>query len=115
MSIELKIKDRTDVKFPIIIENTEGNKIYEQDLYGNWYEWTYDNNNKCLTYKDSKGLWYEYTYDENNNILTYKDSFDCYEIKGQRVTKEEFESFVIPEYTMEELVAKLGYSFKIKK
>ena len=94
MSIELKIKDRTDVKFPIIIENTEGNKIYEQDLYGNWYE---------------------YTYDENNNILTYKDSFDCYEIKGQGVTKEEFESFVIPEYTMEELVAKLGYSFKIKK
>ena len=121
-----KIEQMLDLIEERLDSQTEGEKVtnfcksFYEDVKlsesGNvLYEWTYDNNNKCLTYKDSKGLWYEYTYDENNNILTYKDSFDCYEIKGQGVTKEEFESFVIPEYTMEELVAKLGYSFKIKK
>ncbi len=53
-------------------------------------------------YKDSKGYSYEYTYDSNGNELTYKDS--------NGVTR----GFDVPEYTMEELVEKLG-NFKIKK
>jgi len=52
--------------------------------------------------KDLYGFIYEYTYDSNGNQLTYKDSTG--------VTL----GFDVPEYTMEELVEKLG-NFKIKK
>ena len=51
---------------------------------------------------DSNGYWYEYTYDSDGNELTYKDS--------NGYTR----GFDIPEYTMEQLVEKLG-NFKIKK
>lgn len=52
--------------------------------------------------KDSDGFSYECTYDSNGNKLTYKNS--------NGVTR----GFDIPEYTMEQLVEKLG-NFKIKK
>lgn len=52
--------------------------------------------------KNSRGTSYEYTYDSNGNPLTFENS------KGKT------RCFNIPEYTMEELVAKLG-NFKIKK
>ena len=137
MKIEIKITDTTNVKFPIVIKDNRGNEIYKQDSNGYWCESTYDDNNNkltfknsdgywCestyddngngLTYKNSYGDWWESTYDNNNNELTYKTSFGYYKIKGKQVTKKEYEAFVnpIPEYTMEELVAKLG-NFKIKK
>jgi hypothetical protein len=53
-------------------------------------------------YKGSDAYSYERTYDLNGNELTYKNS--------NGVTQ----GFDIPEYTMEELVKKLG-NFKIKK
>jgi len=52
--------------------------------------------------KDSDGYIYEYTYDSNGKVLTYKNS------------KGETRGFDVPEYTMEELVKKIG-NFKIKK
>ncbi len=55
-----------------------------------------------LTFKDSGGEWYEYTFDSNGEISTYKDS--------DGVTR----GFDTPEYTMEELVNKLG-KFKLVK
>jgi len=60
---------------------------------------------------------YECTYDEKGNELTYKNSYGYYGIKEKQVTKEEYEAFIngIPEYTMEELINKLGHNFKIKK
>ena len=73
MSIELKITDRTDVKFPIIIKDTNGNEIYKQ----------YEN-----------GIWVERTFDDNNNELTWKDSNGCHYIKGEYATKEKFEAFI---------------------
>ena len=51
---------------------------------------------------ESNGNWYEYTRDSNGKELTYKDS--------NGITR----GFDIPEYTMEQLVEKLG-NFKIKK
>ena len=66
------------------------------------YERTCDSNGNVLTFKDSNGYSSEYTYDLNGNELTYKDSTGF--TRG----------FDIPEYTMEELVEKLG-NFKIKK
>jgi YD repeat-containing protein len=86
-----------------------------KDSDGDWCERTYNDNGNLLTHKHSNGFWYEYTYDDNGNRLTYKNSKGYYRIKGKDVTKEEFEVFPnAPEYTMEELTAKLG-NFKIKK
>ena len=53
-------------------------------------------------YKNSNGYSCERIYDSSGNELTFKDS--------DGVTR----GFDIPEYTMEELVEKLG-NFKIKK
>jgi YD repeat-containing protein len=81
-----------------------GKRVYEFYKESNGYstEYTYDSNGKTLTFKDSRGFSSEYTRDSNGNELTYKDS--------NGVTR----GFNIPEYTMEELVEKLG-NFKIKK
>ena len=115
MNIELKITDTTDVAFPIVIKDNRGNEIYKQFKDGSWWErtyddnrnqltyknsdgyWTektYDNNGNKLTYKDSDGDWTEYTYDDNGNKLTYKYSDGYYEIKGKKVTKDEYDSFL---------------------
>ncbi len=84
--------------------NKEGKLLYEfcKDSNGFSFEYTRDSNGKELTYKDSNGFSNEYTYDSNGNELTYKDS------NGVKL------GFDIPEYTMEQLVEKLG-NFKIKK
>ena len=84
--------------------NENGVKVYEyfKDSNGFSYEYTYDSNGKVLTYKDSNGNGCEYTYDSYGNELTYKD------LNGVR------RGFDIPEYTMEELIAKIG-KFKIIK
>jgi len=83
--------------------NKEGVIVYKfyKTSEGHWYEQTYDSKGSPLTYKDSNGYSHEYTRDSNGNELTYKDS--------DGVTR----GFDIPEYTMEQLVEKLG-NFKIK-
>ena len=84
--------------------NKEGKLLYEFCKDSNGYSWetTYDSSGKELTFKDSDGYSSEYTRDSNGNELTYKNS--------NGVTR----GFDIPEYTMEQLVKKLG-NFKIKK
>ena len=84
--------------------NKNGIRVYEyyKDSYGYSYEFARDSNGKVLTYKNSDGFSYEATYDLNGNELTFKNS--------DGVSR----GFDIPEYTMEELVNKLG-NFKIKK
>jgi YD repeat-containing protein len=114
MKIEINT-DLENVAFPIIIKDKKGNEIYCQWENGTWFEYTYDEKGNVLTYKDSDGYWYEITYDDNGNELTFKNSNDAYKIKGFSVTKREFEAFVnTPEYTMEELVSKIG-NFRLKK
>jgi hypothetical protein len=83
--------------------NKEGELVYEfKQLGEGWSETTYDEKGNQLTFKNSKGFWSEYTYDENGDELTFKNSHGV------------SRGFDIPEYTMEELVKKLG-NFKIKK
>jgi len=82
--------------------DSNGKELTFKDSNGFSYEYTYDLKGNELIYKNSKGTWYEYTRDSNGNELTFKNS------KG--VSR----GFDIPEYTMEELVSKLG-NFKIKK
>jgi hypothetical protein len=95
-----------------ILGKTENLSLFDKDgrllynfgkgLYAYSYETTYDINGNTLTYKDSNGYSYESTYDSNGNELTYKNSYGL--TRG----------FDIPEYTMEELIEKIG-NFKIKK
>jgi YD repeat-containing protein len=82
----------------------DGRRVYcfNKKFNGYSYQYTYDSNGKTLTFKDSRGFSSEYTRDSNGKELTYKDS--------NGVSR----GFDIPEYTMEELVEKLG-NFKIKK
>ena len=105
--------------------NEQGKKVYEYNTNSNgyWYEKTYDEKGKELTFKDSNGYWSEYTHDENGNVLTYKDSDGywseyTYDEKGNELTYKNSagvkRGFDIPEYTMEELVNKLG-NFKLIK
>jgi YD repeat-containing protein len=105
--------------------NQQGKKVYQyyKGSYGCWYECTYDDNGNELTYKDSDGAWAEYTYDEKGNTLTYKGSDGAwaeytYDENGYLLTYKDSRGvkrgFGIPEYTMEELVRKLG-NFKLIK
>ena len=55
-----------------------------------------------LTYRDSNGYSWEKTYDNNGSELTFKDS------DGKE------RGFDIPEFTMEQLVEKVG-NFKLIK
>ncbi len=84
--------------------NKEGKMVYDfyKNSDGYSYEQTYDSNGRLLTHKNSNGYSSEYTYDSNGNELTFKNS------------NGETRGFDIPEYTMEQLVEKLG-NFKIKK
>jgi YD repeat-containing protein len=105
--------------------NKEGQRVYRycKDIEGLSYESTYDERGNKLTYKSSSGLSYESTYDERGNQLTYKSSSglsweSTYDEQGNELTykdsKGDTRGVNIPEFTMEELVAKLG-NFKIKK
>ena len=85
--------------------NKEGAKVY--DFYTlsdgrNYYEHTYDKNGMILTIKNSPGYWSKYARDDEGNELTYESSCG---------TKRGFET---QEYTMEQLVKKLG-NFKLIK
>ena len=82
--------------------NENGNELTYKDSKGYWYERTFDEKGYELTYKNSDSYWYERTYDEKGNVLTFKDS------DGINT------GFDIPEYTMENLVEKLG-NFKLIK
>ena len=77
---QLKIK-----KFPFIIKDDKGNKIYIED---------------------SIGYWMKREYDALSNQVYYEDSIG-------RIVDSRLKP--VPEYTMEELVDKLGHNFKIKK
>ncbi len=100
-----------------------GNTLTFKNSDGSSYEYTYDENGNELTYKDSYGFSYEYTYDEFGNTLTYKDSngysFEkTYDGNGNELTYKDSKGvsrgFDIPEFTMEQLVEKLG-NFKLIK
>jgi hypothetical protein len=83
----------------------DGNRVYKFYAYsdGGWYKRTYDSNETELTFENSDGIWHKSTYDSDGNQLTYEDS------DGVK------RGFDIPEFTMEQLVEKIGYNFKIIK
>ena len=98
------MKNALGKKENLNLYNDNGVLVYEFYTHskGFWYKRTFDDKGDELTFKNSDGDWSKFTYDDNGNQLTYEDS--------DGVSR----CFDIPEYTMEELTAKLG-NFKIKK
>ena len=105
--------------------NKEGGKVYRFCKYPNGYSYerTCDSNGNVLTFKDSNGFSYETTYDSNGKELTFKNSDGysseyTYDSNGNELTYKNSNGYTrgsnTPEYTMEELVERLG-NFKIKK
>jgi len=57
-------------------------------------EKTFDENGYLLTYEDSNGYSCKYTIDKNGEVTAFEDSDDFYKVKGEKVSKEEYESFI---------------------
>jgi hypothetical protein len=65
-----------------------------------------DKNNNEIYFENSNGYWWKQEFDENNNQIYYENLNGTITVNRPKST---------PEFTMEELTAKLGYNFKIKK
>ncbi len=65
-----------------------------------------DKNNNEIYWENSDGFWVKREFNQSNNQIYYENSDGTIIDNRPKST---------PEYTMEELVAKLGYEFKIKK
>ena len=94
-------------EFPFFINDDKGNEIYREYSNGFWYKKEYDDKRNVIYFEDSKGYWSKQEYDDKRNIIYFENS------EGKKIIdcRPEF----TPEYTMEELVSKLGHNFKIKK
>ena len=93
-------------EFPFEIRDKKGNLIYFEYLNGYWYKREYDSNNNEIYYEFSNGYWSKREYDSNNNLIYFESANG--EIIDNRPKP-------IPEFTMQELIAKVGFEFKIKK
>ena len=93
-------------EFPFVIKDKNNNEIYFETLRGYWYKQEFDSNNNRIYYENSEDHWGRYKYDSNNNEIYYENSEGIIDDNRPKLT---------PEYTMEELVKKLGFEFKIKK
>lgn len=86
MSKEKTITQQLNTKkFPSFTRSNNGKQIYCEYDGGIWYKWEYDDNGKQIYLESSDGI-----------LIDKRPK-------------------PIPEHTMEELIAKLGYNFKIKK
>jgi hypothetical protein len=119
---QLNVKD-----FPFEIRDKNNNEIYYENSNGHWWKQEYDSNNNRIYIENSDGGWWKQEYDSNNNVIYFENSDDYWEkreynsnnnliyfesSKGSIIDKRPKST---PELTMEELVSKLGYEFKIKK
>ena len=98
---QLKIKE-----YPFIIKDNRGNQIYYETSDGYWSKKEYDDEENQSYFEDSNRYWVKREFDDKGNQIYYEDSFG-------RLVNDRPKS--VPEYTMQELVDKLGHNFKIKK
>jgi hypothetical protein len=93
-------------KFPFVIKDDSGKEIYWEDSNGFWYKCEYDSIGKEIYCENSEGVWCKREYDfRGNQIYCERNTGVIFDIRPKAV----------PEYTMEELVTRLGHDFKIKK
>jgi hypothetical protein len=82
------------------------NLIYWENSNGCWSKREFDLNKNLIYWKKSDGYWSKREYDLNNNQIYYENSIGIITDNRPKIT---------PEYTIEELIAKVGFEFKIKK
>jgi hypothetical protein len=98
---QLKVKE-----FPFEITDSNNNIIYYEYSNGEWCKREYDSNNNEIYFENSNGYWYKKEFDANNNVRYCENSTGYINDTRTKAT---------PEFTVEELIAKLGFEFKIKK
>ncbi len=92
--------------FPFRIKDRNNNQIYFEDSNGYWWKREFDGNNNVIYFENSKDYWIKQEFDKNNNEIYWENSYGTIIDNRPKST---------PEYTMQELIAKLGFEFKIKK
>jgi hypothetical protein len=93
-------------KFPFVIKDDLGKEIYSEDNTRYWVKREYDDKAQEIYFENSDGYWWKKEFDDKGNVIYYEDS-------NGRIVDSRLK--LVPEYTMEELVDKLGHNFKIKK
>jgi hypothetical protein len=114
--------------FPFVIKNDLGKEIYYEDSDGWWKKREWDDKGNVIYFEDSDGYWEKKEWDDKGKDIYFEDSDGYWEKrewddKGkEEIYYEDSDGTIkddrpkpIPEYTMEELTAKLGHNFKIKK
>lgn len=61
-------------KFPFIIRNSKGQKIYWEDSDGYWIKREYDSNGNQIYFESSSGSWEKREYDSDGNRICSWDS-----------------------------------------
>ena len=112
-------------QFPFFIKDKNGNELYYEDSDVSWVKRQYDEESNRVYYEDSDGHWVKREIDENGKTTYYENSDGYwsrkqYNEKGTTIYFETSNGKVIdrrpkPEYTMEQLVEKLGEDFKLVK
>jgi len=67
---------------------------HKYEYNGVLHEDTYNENGKLLTFKDATGYSSKFTRDQKGNEIAYKNSTGLYKVKGEKVSKEEYEAFI---------------------
>jgi hypothetical protein len=113
--------------FPFEINDKNNNEIYCEYSSGFWIKREFDKNNNPIYSEGSSGYWWKQEFDENNNEIYYESLYGNwykqeFDKNNNRIYFESSNGTIIdnrpkptPEFTMEELIEKLGYNFKIKK
>jgi hypothetical protein len=57
------------------IYNDNGNNIYVEDSYGNWFKKEYDDYGNEIYFENSDGYWTKSEYDDNGNNIYVEDSY----------------------------------------
>ena len=100
---QLKIK-----KFPFEIKDDNGNEIYRENSYGDWYKQEFDSNGNRIYGEESNGYWYKREYDSNGKQIYFENSTGWIEDNRPKTV----------EITLDEIAAKFGINvndLKIKK
>ena len=115
---QLRVKD-----FPFTIKDAQGNLLYYENSSGYWEKRSFDLQGNRIYYEDSDGYWEKCKYDSLGNLIYSGDSNGYwfkreFDAKGNEIYYENSNGCIkdnrnIPEYTMEELVEKIG-NFKLK-
>lgn len=61
-------------KFPFIIKDDDGRKIYFEVSDNGWYKCEYDSNGNEIYFENSSEYWARSEYDSNGNVIYFEDS-----------------------------------------